>query len=292
MKTKNLFSIIAFVAIFTLGSCSKDNNSADSSLTSADAVATNKMDKAANDVSDVVEDVYFQQNPSSAGKNATTFVSALPPCAIVSDATIENNTWSRTVTFNNCQNSFNGNTLSGQIKVSGSLPLPTANILATTGYTLNYEFINFTHNGISLSGNRSITRKFTTSSLLNESHPIHIMDMNMTATFPNGDVYTRVGTRTRECVANFGDGILVNNVYKVYQSIETTRPNGAVHTHVVSINYPLTIDLACPYKVVSGILTITGPLHSAVIDYGSGTCDNNATIAIDGVTPTAFTFGN
>jgi hypothetical protein len=68
MKTKNLLGIIAFVAIFTLGSCSKDNNSSDTSLTSADAVAANKMDKASNDISDVVEDVYFQQNPSSAGK--------------------------------------------------------------------------------------------------------------------------------------------------------------------------------------------------------------------------------
>jgi hypothetical protein len=293
MKTRNLFGIIALGAIFTIGSCSKDNNSADSSLT-ADAVAANKMDKAANDVSDIVEDVYFQQNPSSAGKNVTTFVSALlPPCANVSDATIENNTWYRTVTFNNCQNSFNGNTLSGQIKVSGSLPLPlpTDNILATTGYTLNYEFINFTHNGISLSGNRSITRKFTTSSLLNENHPIHIMQLNMTATFPNGGVYTRVGTRTRECVENFG-GILSDNVYKIYQSITNTRPNGAQHSHIVLDTSPLKIDMACQYKVISGVLTITGPSNSAVIDYGNGDCDNNATIAINGGAPTTFTFGN
>ena len=290
MKTKNLFGIIAFVAIFILGSCSKDNNSSDTSLTSADAVAANKMDKASNDISDVIEDVYFQQNPSSAGKNATTFLTLLPMCASVSVATTTPNSWERTVTFTNC--TFNGNILNGQIIVSGALPLPTANVLATTGYTINYEFINFTHNAILIEGNRSITRKFASSQLSADNHPIHIIDIDMTATFPNGEVYTRVGTRTRECVENFGDGILSNNVYKIYQSITNTRPNGAQHSHVVLETSPLKIDMACQYKVISGVLTITGTNNTAVIDYGNDTCDNNATIVINGGAATLFTFGN
>lgn len=290
MKTKNLLGIIAFVAIFTLGSCSKDNNSSDTSLTSADAVAANKMDKASNDISDVIEDVYSQQNPSSAGKNATTFVTLLPMCASVSAATTTPTSWERTVTFTNC--TFNGNILNGQIIVSGALPLPTANTLATTGYTINYEFMNFTHNAILIEGNRSITRKFASSQLSADNHPIHIIDIYMTATFPNGEVYTRVGTRTRECVENFGDGILSNNVYKIYQSITNTRPNGAQHSHVVLETSPLKIDMACQYKVISGVLTITGTNNTAVIDYGNDTCDNNATIAINGGAATPFTFGN
>ncbi len=291
MKTRNLFGIIALGAIFTIGSCSKDNNSADSSLTSADALAANRMDKAANDVSDIVEDVYFLQNPSGAGKNSATSVSALPLCASVSAATTTPNSWERTVTFTDC--TFNGNILNGQIIVSGALPLPNAtNTLATTGYTINYQFVNFTHNSILIEGNRSITRKFASSQLLANNHPIHIMQLNMTATFPNGDIYTRVGTRTRECVENFGDGILINNVYKIYQSITNTRPNGAQHSHVVLETSPLKINMACQYKVISGVLTITGPSNSAVIDYGNGDCDNNATIAINGGAPTAFTFGN
>ncbi len=289
MKTRNLFGIIAIGAIFTIGSCSKDNNSADSSLTSADAEATNSMDKAANDVSDIVEDVYFQQYPSSAGKNSVTSLSALPLCATVSNPTTTSTSWERTVSFDNCP--FNGNILNGDIIVSGALPLPNANTLATTGYTINYQFVNFTHNAILIEGNRSITRKFASSQLSANNHPIHIMPLNMTATFPNGGVYTRVGTRTRECVENFG-GILSDNVYKIYQSITNTRPNGAQHSHIVLVTSPLKIDMACQYKVISGVLTITGPSNSAVIDYGNGDCDNNATIAINGGTPTAFTFGN
>jgi len=290
MNTKKILGIIAVVAVFSLTGCSKDSSSEDSTLTSADAVASNKMDKAANDISDVVEDVYFQQNPSTAGRSTNTYVSVLPACASVSAATTTSSSWSRTVTFSNC--SFNGNILNGEIVVSGALPLPTAETLASTGYTINYQFVNFTHNGILIEGNRSITRKFASSQLLADSHPIHIMDMNMTATFPNGQVYNRVGTRTRECVANFGDGALNNNIYKVFQSITTTRPNGTHHTHVVLVTSPLVFDMSCQYKLVSGILTITGPLHNAVIDYGNGDCDNTATISVDGGAATSFTFGN
>jgi hypothetical protein len=211
-------------------------------------------------------------------------------CASVSAATTTPTSWERTVTFTNC--TFNGNILNGQIIVSGALPLPTANTLATTGYTINYEFMNFTHNAILIEGNRSITRKFASSQLSADNHPIHIIDIDMTATFPNGEVYTRVGTRTRECVENFGDGILSNNVYKIYQSITNTRPNGAQHSHVVLETSPLKIDMACQYKVISGVLTITGTNNTAVIDYGNDTCDNNATIAINGGAATPFTFGN
>lgn len=290
MNTKKILGMIAVVAIFSLTGCSKDSSSEDTTLTSADAVASNKMDKAANDISDVVEDVYFQQNPSTSGRSTATYVSILPACASISEATLTSSSWSRTVTFTNC--SFNGNILNGQIIVSGALPLPTAETLATTGYTINYQFINFTHNGILIQGNRSITRKFAGSQLLASNHPIHIMDMNMTATFPNGSVYTRVGTRTRELVENFGDGILSNNVYKVFQSITTTRPNGTSHSHVVLATAPLVFDMSCQYKLVSGVLTITGPAHTAVIDYGNGDCDNTATISIDGGTATSFVFGN
>jgi len=291
MKAKKLLGIIATIAVFSFAGCSKENSSsADSKLTSVDAVVSNKMDKAANDISDVVEDIYFQQNPTSVGKSSNSFVSVLPLCASVSAATATSNTWSRSINFNNCM--FNGNILNGQIIVSGGLPLPTANTLSTTGYNINYEFVNFTHNGILIEGNRSITRKFTSSNLLADNHPIHIMDMNMTATFPNGEVYNRIGTRTRECVEHFGNNDLSDNVYKIYQSVITTRPNGTQHSHVISMTSPLKIDMNCQYKAISGILTITNPSHTAVIDYGNGDCDNNASISIDGGTATNFTFGN
>ena len=287
MKTNSFFKSIALIAIFSLAGCSRDNGTTttDTKLTGADVTANNKIDKASNDIADIAEDQYLQLPGAYRLSNAYTTI--LPSCA-TSVATVTSTSWTRTVTFNNCV--FNGNTLTGQIIVSGSLPLPNAATMATTGYTINYQFVNFTHNGIVFSGDRNITRKFASSSLLSANHPIHIMDINMTATFPNGDVYTRVGTRTRECVANFGDGNLWNNKYNFYQNITNTRPNGAQHIYSISVNNPLVVDMSCQYRVTGGVLTITGPSHSAVLNYGTGACDNSATYSIDGGTPVPFTF--
>jgi len=181
----------------------------------------------------------------------------------------------------------NGNVLEGTIIVSGSLNFDTPS------YVINYQFVNFHHNNILIEGNRTVTRTFTSSTLLATNHPIHVMDINMTATFPNGDVYTRVGTRKRECIDGFTSPLnWHDNVYLITGSVTTTKSNGVVHTNTVTDASPLRIEMNCQYRIVSGTLTITRPNHTAVLDYGSGTCDNNATIAIDGGAPVAFTFGN
>ena len=299
MKTNSLFKTIALIAIISLASCSKDSSSstADSKLTSADAMANSKMDQASNDISDVVEEQEGKTYvDASAGKTADTANSLVTSCAHITrvpdfgTAPTVGQTVTKTIdfSFNNPSGCTfaNGSTLKGKIIISFVYD-PNA-----TSHTVNYSFDNFYHNGNHVEGNRSITRSIGTSPLLTAPHPIHAMTIDMTVTFENGGVYHRVGTRTRECVANFGNNNVNDNVYKLYQSITTTRPNGASHIYSVVVATPLTIDMACQYRVISGILTVTGPLHSAVIDYGSGTCDNNATIAIDGGTPTAFTFGN
>jgi len=297
MKTKNLFGMMALVAVFSLNSCSKDSSAVDTKLTSTDATANSKMDQASNDISDLVEEqegnTYLN---ASTGKTTDSANSMLSDCAHVTrvpdfgTAPTVGQTVTKTIdfSFNNPAGCTlaNGTVLKGKIRISFVFE-PDA-----TSHTINYRFDNFYHNGNLIEGNRTITRTWGTSSLLTAAHPIHTMSVDMTVTFANGGTYHRVGTRTRECVANFGNNDLSDNVYKLYQSITTTRPNGAQHVYSVLIASPLTIDLSCQYRVISGILSITGPNHTAEIDYGSGTCDNNATIAIDGGAPTAFTFGN
>ena len=287
MKTTKLFGIIALIAVFSLTGCSKDSDSNDTGLTSQDVQVNNKIDQASNDVSEIVEDQYLQQNPSAAGKTTLPPASILPSCATIT-TTLTPTTWTRTITFatGGCTMP-NGNVLEGTIIVSGSLNFDTPS------YVINYQFVNFHHNNILIEGNRTVTRTFSSSALLATNHPIHVMDINMTVTFPNGDVYTRVGTRKRECVDGFTSPInWHDNVYLITGSVTTTKTNGVVHTNTVTEASPLRIELSCQYRIVSGTLTITRPNHTAVLDYGTGDCDNNATISIDGGTPTAFTFGN
>lgn len=285
MKTKHLFRIIAVIAIFSFVSCSKDSTSSDASLTAQDATANSKMDQATNDISDVVEDQYLQQNPTTAsGKTTSLPISILPTCATIT-TTVTTTDWTRTVDFGTSGCPLpNGNVLTGKIIVTGSLDF-------TSPYVLHYSFDNFHHNGNLIQGNRTVTRTFAASAISSTAHPINVIDINMTITFANGDVYTRVGTRTRECVANFGNGNWTDNVYVFFGVVTTTKPDGTQHTHTILEATPLRIDMACQYRIISGIVTITRPNHSVVIDYGAGTCDNNATISIDGGTAVTFTFG-
>ena len=180
----------------------------------------------------------------------------------------------------------NGAILRGVITISGSLNYTLQN------YVISYTFVNFYHNDALIQGNRTITRSFQSTNYQAAIHPINVMDMNMTYTI-KGNVYTRVGTRTRECVEGFDTRAnWTDNIYVVTGSWATTFPNGIVHSNVISATTPLRIRMNCNYRIVSGMVTITRPNHTGTLDYGTGTCDNIATMSIDGGAAIPFTFGN
>ena len=301
MKTTKIILGLALVAIFSLTSCSKDSNSSDTSLTSADVLTSRKIDQASDDVSSVVEEQEANTYVDvTAGKTADLANSMLSDCAHVTrvpdfgTAPTVGQTVTKTIDF-----SFNnpaGCTLANGTVLKGKIIISFVYDPSATSHTINYSFDNFYHNGnlVSNTSTRTVTRTMAGSTLLTAVHPIHTMDIDMTVTMAaSGGVYHRVGTRTRECVAGFG--LPINSdarVYKVYGNMTTTRPDGGTQSNVILVATPLTFKNNCQYKLVSGIITITRPNHTAVLDYGNGDCDANYTIAIDGGTPVAHTFGN
>lgn len=66
-----------------------------------------------------------------------------------------------------------------------------------------------------------------------------------------------------------------------------TITNPAGRTRTVTVIFPLIKANSCP-NISRGTVKIEGPRHSALIDYGNGTCDKDATISIDGGTAIAF----
>lgn len=284
MKTNSLLKIVALFAVILFASCSKDNNDT-ATFTSADIATNGKVDQISNDVSDIIDDQYALQNPT--GRSTITAPSILPACVTVTPSQT-NTTWTRTINFGTtgCAVMPNGAVLRGVIIISGSLNYATPN------YVITYTFDNFYHNDMLVQGNRTITRSYGTSSYQNAVHPINVMDMNMTFTNSNG-VYTRVGTRTRECIHGYDTrSDWSDNVYVVTGAWTTTFPNGIVHSNAISAFHPITILMNCNYRIVSGVVNITRPNHTAVLDYGTGTCDKNATISIDGGAAIPFIFGN
>jgi hypothetical protein len=282
MKTNSILKITFLFAIILFASCTKDNNDLANAFTTEDLQTNAKLDQVANDLSDIIDDQYFTENP--AGKTiAPTESNLLPPCVTVT-RTFTSTTWTRTINFGTTGCAMpNGAILRGIIRVSGVLPYSTSN------YVITYTFDGFRYNDFLVQGNRTITRSLGTSTYQVNTHPICVMDMNMTFTNSRG-IFTRVGTRTRECIEGYTSAIWTDNVYVITGNWTTTFPNGNVHSNAISNTTPLRVRLNCDYRVVSGVVNITRPNHTAVLDYGAGTCDNLATISIDGGTPVTITF--
>lgn len=277
MKIKNLVLGVT-LSMFIL-SCSKDESNSTSTELS-DAKVSAKIDMATEDVAKIAEDQFALQANPGAGKNSDFQTQALPPCATV-DIQLTATTWTRTVTFDNCTLP-NGNVIDGTIIVSGSLNFDTPS------HTISYSFVDFHHNNILIEGNRTIVRSFQSTATLAAAHPVANMSIDMTLTFPNGNVYHREGNRVREMIEGFDTPMVwADNVFSISGSWTTTFPAG---TRTSTITTPLRVEADCPH-IVSGVVTTVGTNNTATLDYGNGDCDNQATLTINGTT-TTITLGN
>lgn len=101
--------------------------------------------------------------------------------------------------------------------------------------------------------------------------------------------WTYTGTRNviqSEGVATPLD--LTDDEFEISGTSTVTNPGGVSRT--ATIQTPLVKIRTCRY-ITSGTVLIDGPGHSAVIDFGSGTCDNEATITFNGRPPRTITLG-
>lgn len=80
--------------------------------------------------------------------------------------------------------------------------------------------------------------------------------------------------------------ILLDDVFSITGNRTVTKANGV--TRVGTVLTPLQKKTICD-NIDKGTYQIQGPNHVAVIDFGDGTCDNQATVSIDGNPPRNIT---
>lgn len=286
MKTKILF-LGLILSVLTIGCSKDDKNESSATFTSDEAKVNAKIDVANDDVSDIVEG-QFNATQSNASGRATEINAAvnLPACATVTrvpdfETPLTPGTEvTKTIDFGTTGCTMaNGNVLKGKIIITFTYN-PEA-----TSHTINYEFVDFYHNAIKFVGNRTFTRTMSVGTDQNPSHPIVVMNLQMTATFPDGRVFTRVGTRTREIISGYNTPLVfIDNIYQVTGNWTTTFPNTTVQTSTITT--PLLVKMSCINQnkplLVQGIITFTRNGNTATLDYGDGTCDNLAVFTING----------
>jgi hypothetical protein len=279
MKAKFLFFVTLFSITLFIGCSTNESTDADDdakTITTDDAIANSEIDASVDDISIIAEDQYsVQLNTTS--KTSGAVKSILPLCATITTV-LTNDTYTKTIDFGTDGCTLpNGNIVKGKIIISFS-----KNFL-TPSRTISYTLEGFYHNGKLIEGNKTITHELKSTTLLAALHLVTTHSVDVKITFPDGKVYSRIGTRVREMVEGFDTiGNWEDNVFLVWGYNVTTFPNGAKYTFTITT--PLRIALSCkmPFPV-KGVITIVKNDAKATLDYGNGDCDDLATITINGV---------
>lgn len=277
MKTKILlFATLLSITFFIGCNTNEPVNQVTAAITTDVAVTNSDIDASIDDVSIIAED-QFDMQKSMTVKTSVGMVSMLPPCATVTTV-LTSDTWTRTVDFGTQGCTLhNGNIVKGKIIISFTKDF------TTPIKTITYTLVGFYHNGKLIEGTKTITHELKSTDLLAAIHPVTTHSIDVKITYPDGKIYTRIGTRVREMVEGFDTiGNWEDNVFSVWGYNVTTFPNGEKYTFTITT--PLRIAMSCkmPFPV-KGIITIVKNDAEATLDYGAGDCDNLATININGV---------
>lgn len=254
-------------AAMLFASCQKDDETTDPMVTTTqeDDLATNYYDDVDNEADEVTiveptrDNDYSSRSgsPADNGRTVTTVVNA-------------DNSVTKTITFTSWANpKGNQNIVKNGKIIINVVGRPTENIFMRT-----ITFENFTINGNLIEGTKVITKTapyiFTATC------------ENGKITFTDGKTYTRTFNRTRTWVDGTNTPYNVwDDVFEVTGGATGINRNGYVYTH--TITNPLRVERACRF-IVSGTVEMLVNEKTVMLDYGSGTCDNKATITYNGKT--------
>jgi hypothetical protein len=127
----------------------------------------------------------------------------------------------------------------------------------------------------------------TNAGLNGEGQPFFSVTVNGTVTAPDGSwTSTHSYQRTRTWIAGQNTVELLDDVYMITGSGSGMNRNEVPYSLLITT--PLRVEVGCPW-IVSGVLQIIpGSLDVRTVDYGSGACDNQVTVSVNGM---SFTFG-
>lgn len=276
MKTRNLTFLLAALVALTFVSCRKDRADKIDEIETTFELSESQAvsDNLNQDAGDVLEEAAARENLLGAD-GATTICGVPAPawigtCAVVT-VTGSFPAKSIKIDFGTGCTSPNGVTRKGVINIVLTDSVRKPGSVATVTFD-NYYVNQFKKEGtivrtnttVAGSNTRSHNRTVTNGKITGPTGKVwqHASNINITQTAGvntpcdlSDDVYTLDGTRT------------------------VTNAQGKTRTSTTQT--PLQKKRSCA-NIDQGILKVQGTNHFAVIDFGNGNCDNQATISVDG----------
>jgi len=272
---KNYFLIIC-LCFFAL-SCRKDKTVVvDNQTTSSQD--NNISENVFADIKKVVEEAATDE-----GKSAKNVAYSFGACATVSTTPAWTDTvnWPKTMTIDfgttNCTDSYG-------INRRGKLIVTVTGRYIDSGTVLTVQPQNYYVNDYLVEGTKTLTNLGRNA---NNHLTYQVVVTNGKVTFPDGQYTTWNSTRTNEWIEGdttswFSNGLagVCDDVYLITGSASGVNRRGLNYT--VTITTPLRKEICCRW-LVSGVLKVSpSGLPDRIIDFGNGTCDNKATVTING----------
>ena len=274
MKTRKLvlgMVLLAGLTMIHIG-CQKDEdpdpqqtNEKEVDATKDDALA----DKLFSELTDITDEA--MRNGDKAYKSVVLDTIFMGPCVIV---TIDTLSFPFTISIDfgatNCLCN-DGKWRRGKINVQHSGPYWAVGTVITT--TLDNYFVN-EHQVLG-------TKTLTNQGLNTAGNPTWTVHVDGQIIKPNGGIITWVGDRMREWSEGHSTPFIWwDDTYMITGSHNVVASNGT--TLSATIIQGLEFSLNC-YWIKSGIIELQHSLLPLIeLDYGPGTCDDDAIVTIDG----------
>lgn len=261
---------LLLAALLLLNSCKKESNSFDTVTANNQAFA----DETFNDANNIADEA---ATTGSVTYKTDEENSLLAGCATVTRDTVSSPRVA-TIDFGTGCTGADGRFRSGQIIVTHTGPY------RQQGTVITITFNNYFVNGHQVLGTKTVTNNGRNNSG-NLTFSVEAQGQIILA--DNAGTITWQSSRTREWIAGESTPTRDDDQYSVTGTASGTAANGDDFTATVVT--PLVRNLApsCRRHFVSGtvLLSRTGR-QDRLIDFGSGACDNLATVTINGVTRT------
>jgi hypothetical protein len=270
MKTCNLTKVVLVLVVLapTFTGCTESDSTDTVSQEQdvSEVMQAAEMDEVSAALEDFIIESYENQEADEA-RETSSAASKMPDC-VTRTLVAQQNFRELSVDFGTDGCMIRGHLFRGQIVITWERDPQAQEV--SLGYVLN----DFYFDAKNVIGNNSILRQLSNAN----GNPQFTHTVDITVIWPNGVEASRDGQIVREWIEGFGSGEFSDNVFEVTGYWNATFRNGNSHAYEVVL--PLRREVTC-YHFVGGSIDVERTFFGGVLDYGEGTCDNQATFTFN-----------